>query len=412
MIIQDIAIQFGTFNAKDDAHKHEDLNKTFTHCLEYTDGLFITDNDAGGPKTLAPDPVTMLREINVNAIMDIILSKERTATQKQTLDGQGRRTSHQKWTRHHLHRNQNNTLGIQTRLRCNTFCQATTVADKTSNAFRACFANLPQQTYIKPKAVPLQHKPIQPQAAPPNTAILTVPIKPVESEAHTAIQVPSSCVTSSLATTDFLTNKMIHSDVVATPSNTTASVPPVTANLGPLQPVGPIADIPSLKAPRYIWTWTILPTVNWSHSTVPHVQRQENSSIVAAPSVSPSAQTRFGHHSAPPCELANLRWTFNPQNAIATFRRLAKSAPSPSPKPSLNIPLPLPEAPGEGTDLPNAAPAYIRSLQSSYCNQICSKPNHQPVLRLSKRHRDALKVKLYHLYANILSMIWFYGTFD
>eukprot|EP00536_Pseudo-nitzschia_multiseries_P016739 jgi/Psemu1/47542/gm1.47542_g len=36
----------------------------------------------------------------------------------------------------------------------------------------------------------------------------------------------------------------------------------------------------------------------------------------------------------------------------------------------------------------------------------------KPVLRLSKRHRDAIKVKRYHLYANILSMNWFYDTFD
>eukprot|EP00536_Pseudo-nitzschia_multiseries_P016807 jgi/Psemu1/47891/gm1.47891_g len=82
-------------------------------------------------------------------------------------------------------------------------------------------------------------------SVPPNTAILTVPIKPVESESHTAIQVPPSCVTSSSTTTDLLTIKLIHSDIVATPSNTTTSIPPVTANLGPLQPVGPIADTPS-----------------------------------------------------------------------------------------------------------------------------------------------------------------------
>eukprot|EP00536_Pseudo-nitzschia_multiseries_P017615 jgi/Psemu1/51757/gm1.51757_g len=39
-----------------------------------------------------------------------------------------------------------------------------------------------------------------------NNATLTVPITPVESEAHPAIQVPSSCVTSSSATTGLLTN--------------------------------------------------------------------------------------------------------------------------------------------------------------------------------------------------------------
>eukprot|EP00536_Pseudo-nitzschia_multiseries_P018746 jgi/Psemu1/57148/gm1.57148_g len=36
----------------------------------------------------------------------------------------------------------------------------------------------------------------------------------------------------------------------------------------------------------------------------------------------------------------------------------------------------------------------------------------KPVSGITKRHRDALKIKMYHLYANILSMNWFYDTFD
>eukprot|EP00536_Pseudo-nitzschia_multiseries_P016296 jgi/Psemu1/45667/gm1.45667_g len=255
-----------------------------------------------------------------------------------------------------------------------------------------------------------------------NNAALTVPITPVESEAHPAIQVPSSCVTSSSATTGLLTNKMIHSDVVDTPSNTTASIPPVTANLGPLQPVGQIADTPSVKATRYTWTWTYSPHSEsvlfrrvcsdsflcvTSSSPPDH---REKFTIVTAPSESPSAQPRFGHHSAPPWKPTNFVWTFNPRNEIATFRRVQKTVPSPQ-HPMCNRLLP-PETLAEDTDLPNAAPAYIRSLQSPCHNHIPSRPNHPPVLRLSKRHRDALKVKLYHLYANILSMNWFYDTFD
>eukprot|EP00536_Pseudo-nitzschia_multiseries_P006295 jgi/Psemu1/14877/gm1.14877_g len=59
-------------------------------------------------------------------------------------------------------------------------------------------------------------------SVPPNTAILTVPIIPVESEAHTAIQVPSSCVTSSLTTTDLITNNAIDPNDTATLSNSSA----------------------------------------------------------------------------------------------------------------------------------------------------------------------------------------------
>eukprot|EP00536_Pseudo-nitzschia_multiseries_P008251 jgi/Psemu1/20046/gm1.20046_g len=232
-----------------------------------------------------------------------------------------------------------------------------------------------------------------------NNATSTVPITPVESEAHPAIQVPSSYV-------------------VDTPSNTIASIPPVTANFGPLQPVGLIADTPSVNAPCCIWTWTYSPqseSVSFrrvrsgsisfpraTSSSPPDQRRQEKSSIVTAPSVSPSAKIRFGHHSAPPCEPANFRWTFNPQNEIATFCRVPKSVTSPQP-PLCNRLRP-PETHAEDTDLPHAGPAYIRSLRSPCRNQ--------PVLRLTKRHRDALKIKMHHLYATIWSMNWFYDTID
>eukprot|EP00536_Pseudo-nitzschia_multiseries_P018731 jgi/Psemu1/57061/gm1.57061_g len=81
--IQDIAIRVGTFNTKGNAHKHEALNDSFYHALEDTAGLFLTDDaDSEGPKTLALDPVTMLKEIIVNAIMDIIPPKEQTEINK------------------------------------------------------------------------------------------------------------------------------------------------------------------------------------------------------------------------------------------------------------------------------------------------------------------------------------------
>eukprot|EP00536_Pseudo-nitzschia_multiseries_P018386 jgi/Psemu1/55397/gm1.55397_g len=264
-------------------------------------------------------------------------------------------------------------------------------------------------------------------SVPPKTAIVTVPIKPVQSEAHTAIQVPSSCVTSSSATTDLPTIKLINSDVVVTPSNTTTSVPPVTANLGPLQSVGPIADTPSANAPCYIWTWTYSlhsesvsfhrvnsisfrqhssspPNRRQDKSIVTPVQCQDESSPVTTPSVSPSARPRFGHHSAPPCEPANFRWTFNPQSETVVFHRLPKPASVPL-KPSLQ--LPLPKAIHEGILTFAEHSAYSSHL---HCEIYFS--SNQRVFCITKRHRDALKIKMYHLYANILSMNWFYDTFD
>eukprot|EP00536_Pseudo-nitzschia_multiseries_P016856 jgi/Psemu1/48147/gm1.48147_g len=80
--IWDIEIQFGPFHTKGNADKHVELNKSFSHYLEDTDGLFITDEDAEGPKILSPDPATMLKEIIVNAIMDIIPAREQTEINK------------------------------------------------------------------------------------------------------------------------------------------------------------------------------------------------------------------------------------------------------------------------------------------------------------------------------------------
>eukprot|EP00536_Pseudo-nitzschia_multiseries_P012232 jgi/Psemu1/31397/gm1.31397_g len=83
--IQEIAIRFGTFNTKGNVQKHETLNNSFQHDLEDTAGLFLTDdNDSEGPKTLAPDPVTMLKEIIVNAIMDIIPPRNKLRSIKDT----------------------------------------------------------------------------------------------------------------------------------------------------------------------------------------------------------------------------------------------------------------------------------------------------------------------------------------
>eukprot|EP00536_Pseudo-nitzschia_multiseries_P015866 jgi/Psemu1/44055/gm1.44055_g len=83
-LMGEIAIRFGTFPTKGNTHKHEALNDSFCHDLDDTAGLFITDDDADtkGPKTLAPDPFTMLKEIIVNTIMDIIPPKEQTEINK------------------------------------------------------------------------------------------------------------------------------------------------------------------------------------------------------------------------------------------------------------------------------------------------------------------------------------------
>eukprot|EP00536_Pseudo-nitzschia_multiseries_P017616 jgi/Psemu1/51759/gm1.51759_g len=169
------------------------------------------------------------------------------------------------------------------------------------------------------------------------------------------------------------------------------------------------------NASRYTWTWNYfsnselvsfrrIPSDSFLRATSssPPGQRQEKSSIVTAPSVSPSAQTRFGHHPAPPWVQipANFRWTFNPQSETVTFHRLSKPAPVP-PKPSLH--LPLPKANHTGIIHASASPTFDKhsASPSHFCCAIYSNPN-QNVFCITKQHRDALKIKIYHLYVREL----------
>eukprot|EP00536_Pseudo-nitzschia_multiseries_P011132 jgi/Psemu1/27963/gm1.27963_g len=98
---------------------------------------------------------------------------------------------------------------------------------------------------------------------------------------------------------------------------------------------------------------------SFSYASFPSIT---DASAVTASHVTPSTLPSSDHHSAPPWGPTNFGWTFNPQNEIATFRRLPNSAPSPSHKPLMYNRLLPSETLAEVTDLPNAAPAYIRSL--------------------------------------------------
>eukprot|EP00536_Pseudo-nitzschia_multiseries_P000193 jgi/Psemu1/430/gm1.430_g len=90
---------------------------------------------------------------------------------------------------------------------------------------------------------------------------------------------------------------------------------------------------------------------------------------------------------------ANFRRTlFNPQSqSMLVFRCLPKT-------------VSLPTSP---------IASSIQPLRSTASHEgrhaICHHPN-PTVFQITKRHRDALKIKLYHLHANILSMNWFYDT--
>eukprot|EP00536_Pseudo-nitzschia_multiseries_P008204 jgi/Psemu1/19882/gm1.19882_g len=354
--------------------------------------LFTSDANDEGPRTLGPAPVTALREAFCNSItLDMAnidelakghIAQLLAACPVRFFDSAGREA-----VRGAEATNDPEPLATvlfninQWKFKRNW------KTNDPANYFNGIYTytnGIPTDTNCTCAVVPTPHS--SSPSVPPNTAILTVPIKPVKSEAHTAIQVPSSCATSSLATTDLPTIKLIDSDVMATPSNTTTSVPSATANLGPLQPVGPIADTPSANAP-----------LNRSHSTASTPSPSDNilqvlltddePSPVTTPPVSPSARTRFGHHSAPPCEPANFRWTFNPQSETVVFHCLPKPASVPL-KPSLQLPLPKAIHKGILTFAEHSA-------YSSHLPCEISFSSNQRVFCITKRHRDALKIKIY-----------------
>eukprot|EP00536_Pseudo-nitzschia_multiseries_P009484 jgi/Psemu1/23295/gm1.23295_g len=178
--------------------------------------------------------------------------------------------------------------------------EATTVANQTADSSRACFATLLQGKYTKLKA------------APPDTLIL-VPIKPVKSTADTNLPIPSPCTgippVKTIESKVELTIQVAVQCTSKSPNSTTSfkSVPipragasPVTANLGPLQSVGPIAYTPSIKAPGYIWTWTYSPnSESFSFCRV----RSGSISFQRATSLSPPVQR---WDKSPPCEPTNF----------------------------------------------------------------------------------------------------------
>eukprot|EP00536_Pseudo-nitzschia_multiseries_P005077 jgi/Psemu1/11660/gm1.11660_g len=90
---------------------------------------------------------------------------------------------------------------------------------------------------------------------------------------------------------------------------------------------------------------------------------------------------------------ANFRWTCNPPSQSVVFHRLPQ-------------PYSLHESPGASSLQPLWSKASHKGRHA-----ICHHPN-PTVLRITKRHRDALKIQMYHLYASVLSMNWFYDFFD
>eukprot|EP00536_Pseudo-nitzschia_multiseries_P000712 jgi/Psemu1/1616/gm1.1616_g len=154
----------------------------------------------------------------------------------------------------------------------------------------------------------------------------------------------------------------------------------------------PNDDLPaSTSTPSY--TWTYFPSTESRHSP--------------RPSPKPSA---------------NTAWTFHPKSATVTFHRSPKQFSSH--KPSTSIPLlQLPSSGAFSKDnvVPSSDHAILPSTNHAYPQHGTSscpgrKPlygahsltNDLPAVCITKRHRDAIKLKLYHLHATLLVANWAY----
>eukprot|EP00536_Pseudo-nitzschia_multiseries_P018888 jgi/Psemu1/57815/gm1.57815_g len=205
------------------------------------------------------------------------------------------------------------------------------------------------------------------------------PIKPIESEVAQTIQVPKQCTFESSNDTSPVivssgTTDLVHTTPID-PNNVETSLN--------CSPNGESVSFRRVRSDSFRRAT--------SSSRTP-IQCQDKSTVTA-PSVTPSALTRFGHHSVPPPVPANFGWTFNPQNEIATFHRSPKI-------------ISLPNSPIASS----LQPLWPKASHDN-CHAICPHPN-PTVLGITKRHIDALKITLYHLHANILSMNWFFDTID
>eukprot|EP00536_Pseudo-nitzschia_multiseries_P005283 jgi/Psemu1/12160/gm1.12160_g len=300
-------------------NRQGDLNAVFSWILPNISSLLIVDDD--GVETLRPDPIPVLKSLIVAAIMDALPPSEVSKAHKRHISSLIAKTTifwhskaiagrirvrdkqaldiaaehakrgrpiiqlvlniihwkfHSEWYPYEFHKVYDAADGIP--------------LDKTGSS-QILLTHYLQTVFGKDKTT---------DTLPPKRKHHTKPTAPVVSE---TLPVPSHPTILPSGTTALVHTKPTVSNPIKTPSNSTAP-----------------------NASRYTWTWTYSPN---SDSVSFHLVQSDfdKSPPVTAPSVTPSALTRSGHHSAPPQESANFRWKFNPPNETVVFYRLPKPAP-------------------------------------------------------------------------------------
>eukprot|EP00536_Pseudo-nitzschia_multiseries_P016440 jgi/Psemu1/46229/gm1.46229_g len=193
---------------------------------------------------------------------------------------------------------------------------------------------------------------------------------------------------------------------------------------------GSTAD--SISTGTYSYTWKYSPSTNSvrfrriTYSSTPSIVPADipTGDVPSSKAHSPRARTFY----PPP---TNSRWTFYPQSETVVFHR-ARSAPQPSCNSSLQLPSSGASSCNSSLQLPPSGASSKDSVVSSSvrkplygasfcpvrkpCTYPVGKPLYEahpmtyvlPAVCITKRHRDAIKIKLYQLHATLLIANWLY----
>eukprot|EP00536_Pseudo-nitzschia_multiseries_P005269 jgi/Psemu1/12096/gm1.12096_g len=215
------------------------------------------------------------------------------------------------------------------------------------------------------------------------------------------------------------------------PASEMISAPVNNGNLlGPPEThtLAPTTDLPAyIGTPTY--TWTYFPSTESVR-----FRRVVSSTIPIVTTDTPTGDaysiSNREHHSPSPSPSkpsANSRWTFHPKSATVTFHRSPKQFSSH--KLSTSIPL-LQLPPSVALSKDSAVPSSVHAEDSAIPSSVHAYSQHgassclvqkptygahsltfdSPAVCITKRHRDAIKLKLYHLHVTLLLANWLYDA--
>eukprot|EP00536_Pseudo-nitzschia_multiseries_P013398 jgi/Psemu1/35151/gm1.35151_g len=187
--------------------------------------------------------------------------------------------------------------------------------------------------------------------------------------------------------------------VVTTPHSSGASLSPHAINLVPAQANNSVAHTPA--------PFNLNPATHTSSSNVDVIVPSGTTGLFHTKTIASNTVKTPSNSTAPNVSHYTWTWTYSPNipsDAISFHCATSSSPPvqrqDKSPSETVRF-----------HRLPKPAPVPLKPpSRFPLSDAIADDP--PALLWLSERHCDALKMKMYHLYANILSMNWFYDSFD